>query len=168
MNGINMIYNMRMAVAGLAALGLAACAPAQPQTETAPAAASDQSLGQRLGVLPPQELEAGACGLFLWARGSRANLVFFTSDSNNQGHIVFDDRAIALPRTLADGELLFGQYTRQQFAGEALILRLAVQPDRDSRMIGGTVVRHGTLSIEDAKGWSIVMPVAGMIACKSA
>ena len=164
----HMIYNMRLLTAGLVALGLAACATAQPQTGTAPVAASDQSLRQRLGVLPPQALEAGACGLFLWARDSRADLVFFTSDSDSQAHIAFDGRAMALPRTLADGEFLFGQYTRQQFAGDALNLSLAVQPDAQSRMIGGTVVRHGTLSIEDAKGWSIVMPVAGMIACKSA
>jgi|GEM_PF-633937 len=155
------------------AVALSACAAGGPQsaapaTDSAAQTAQTQSLPQRVGTLPPQVLQDGACGMFLWARGSRARLVFFTSNTDNEGHIVLDGRDVGLPRSVADGDFLFGQYTRQQFAGDALTLSLSVQPDPESRMIGGTVVRHGTLRIEDRAGWSLVLPVAGMIACKSA
>lgn len=163
----------RMGVAALMCASLGACAtvPTAPTASTTPATtavADDVAIEQRIGTLPPQELEDGSCGMFLWARDSHRNLVFFTSDRTRQAHLVLDGQQIALPRTVAEGDLVFGQYTRQEFSQAGIDLRLVVQPDPDSGIIGGAVVRQGMLNIRDAKGWDFVLPVAGLIACKGA
>lgn len=151
-------------------LSLGACATdgsPTPPPSIAPNAA-DQAIESRIGTLPPQTLEDGACGMFLWARDSRRNLVFFTSDRSGAARFILDDRELELPRTAADGDLVFGQYTRQQFADSGVSLRVVVRPDPGSGLIGGAVLRQGMMNIRDGEGWSLVLPVAGMIACKGA
>ncbi|MCH8686337.1 hypothetical protein [Pedomonas mirosovicensis] len=163
-----------MALSSLLALGalLAGCTPsgrASPRA-TAPVAAQPAKVGiqARIGTLPPQDLSAGTCGLFLWARSAERNMIFYATDRTATAQMMVDGKPVSLPRSLAEGDLVFGHYTTQEFAQGDLRVRAVIAPQPNSGIIGGAVVRRGMLNVSDGTGPDLVLPVAGLIACKAA
>ena len=136
---------------------------AQPQAAEDPVAA----LERRIGTLSPQKLEEGACGLFLWARATRAKLVFFSESDMHEALMALDDKEARLLRTNAEGRAVFGQHERQRFLVDDLTVELNISPEMRSGIVGGAVIKQGIIRLAQADGWEYVLPVAGMIACQA-
>jgi hypothetical protein len=120
-----------------------------------------------LQELPPQTLAAGQCALVLWTRTTPARRVFMALNNPAGAKVQVDGRTVALARTGWDGEAVFGHSPKQAFAGGGWTLSVSVDFDTRSGLVGGAVAPSGTLELRDAKGWSILQSVAGMVACQS-
>lgn len=136
-----------------------------------PASAASQAttaaIEDRLGILPPQTLDDGDCGLFLFS-GQARRLVLVVQARSGEAKVQLDGRQRTLDRVLADGEMLFGLFTEQQFAYRDLELSVSFVPDRNTKVGAGAIIRQGRLTLTDGGGWRYVTPVAGAIACEQA
>lgn len=147
---------------------LAACATgSEEKGKVQTAVTAPEDIAGRIGGLSPRDLSPDQCGMFLWARTSERPLVFFATGEPGSARMKLDSKEIALKRTAAEGDAVFGQYPRQNFVHEALTVNLNIKPERRSGLVGGAVVRQGILRLETAEGWGYAMPVAGLIACET-
>lgn len=139
----------------IAALIAAQVAAAQPSTPPA-------ALPAQLGELPPQELPAGQCALFLWDRASGKRMAMMTANPAIL-RLVIDGRSTDLPRAAAEGTAVMGfaPITRYRSANRSYDVRLTILP----ASTGGAVVRDGSLAITESDGTSMVLPVAGLAGC---
>lgn len=134
-----------MVIAALMALQLATATPAPP-----------------LGELPQQELAAGQCALFLWDRASGKRIAMLIPSPPSLRALI-DGRIIDLPREAADGSAVMGfaPNSRYRSANRSYDVRLTILP----ATTGGAVVRDGSLTITEADGSALVLPVAGLAGC---
>ncbi len=115
-----------------------------------------------LAELPPQQLAPGQCALFLWDRASGRRIAML-------GHtppilrLQRDGRALDLPVEARDGEAVMGFAPNSRFrqANRIYDVRLTILP----ATAGGAVVRDGSLTITEADGSAVVLPVAGLAGC---
>ncbi len=135
-----------MVIALLIALQLAgAAAPAGPLAE-----------------LPPQVLEPGRCALFLWDKSSRQRIVMLSANpAALRGRI--DGQMTDLPLASASGTAVMGfaPSARYRSASRQFDVALTILPTGS----GGAVVRDGSLTITEADGSALVIPVAGILGC---
>lgn len=136
-----------MVSAALIALQLATATPAVP----APFA-----------ELPPQVLEPGQCALFLWDRASATRIAML---GRNPPFLraVIDGRSTDLPAERQEGEAVLGfaPVSRYRSANRSFEVRLTILP----ATVGGAVVQGGSLTITEADGSAVVLPVAGLAGC---
>ena len=130
-------------------------------------AASKADPGVPLGELPPQTLGQGQCALFLWSRSEPPRRVFMALNSPAVARVRIGGRTVDLPRTSFEGESAFGHYPEQRFAGEGVTLSMQVEIEARGALVGGAVAPSGTLTFADRSGESVVLPVAGLVACQS-
>jgi hypothetical protein len=149
-------------VAGAACVVLCAAAAPPARAETAPAPTG----GLPLEALPTQTLAGGQCALFLWARTTPPRRVFMASQDPAVARIRIDGRSLDLPRAGAEGESAYGHAPVQRYEGQGITLTVRIEMDARSGLIGGAVVPSGSLEYRDAKGWEIIIPVAGMVGCQ--
>ncbi len=140
-------------------LGLAAALSAG-----APRAAEQ---GLPLQELPTQTLVRGQCALVLWTRTAPARRVFMALNDPAGALVQVGGKTVTLARTAWDGAAVFSHYPHQTFSGDGWTLKIDVEFDTRSGLVGGAVAPSGSLELSDAKGWSTVLPVAGMVACQS-
>lgn len=138
-----------MVIAALIAAQLAAAQPA-PQ------------LPAPLAELPPQEVTAGQCALFLWDRASGKRIAMLMANPPFL-RLIIDGRSTDLPREMAEGTAVMGfaPITRYRSASRHYDVRLTILP----ATAGGAVVRDGSLAITERDGTSTVLPVAGLAGC---
>lgn len=120
------------------------------------------SLPAGLSELPPQTLPPGDCALFLWDRASTKR--FAMLGRNPPLLRLMIDRTIHdLPITATDGApvLGFAPITRYRSAARSYEVRLTILP----ATAGGAVVQDGSLTITEADGSALVLPVAGLAGC---
>lgn len=136
-----------MIVTALLALQLAAAAPALP----APFA-----------ELPPQVLARGQCALFLWDRASGKRIAMLGRTPALLRAII-DGRTTDLPAEARAGDEVMGfaPISRYRADGRQFEVRLTIMP----ATAGGAVVRDGSLTITEADGSAVVLPVAGLAGC---
>ena len=151
----------------LPAVAIAALACAVPAAVSAQANARGNQTQMWFEELEPQHLDAGRCGLFLWARGETPSFVFVAYDVPNAAYMRANGRERALPRTQFDGERIHGQFERQTFTDGRLTVSVELVFDEKRRLQDGVVVDRGTLRAKDHQGWETVMPVGGMVACRA-
>jgi hypothetical protein len=120
-----------------------------------------------LQELPPQTLDKGQCALALWTRTTPARRVFMAFSTPAAAKVQAGGRTLTLPRTAWDGEAVFGHYPRQTYAGSGWTLRVTVEFDARSGLVGGAVAPSGAIELTDAQGLSLVVPVAGLVACQA-
>ncbi|GAB4570845.1 MAG: hypothetical protein Tsb008_00760 [Rhodothalassiaceae bacterium] len=151
---------------GLALL-LAGCAEnGRPVSTPEMSLAPSDSLPVAIGSLPPQELSAGSCGLFLWRKGSATELLFVADSRLPVARMNLDGAPVTLARTSAEGDLSPGALLRQRYESEGRTIDIGFIAEPQPGLIGGAAVKSGSLRISGADGWDIVLPVAGLIACK--
>ncbi len=155
-------------------LCVVACTPVSTQEKPATVVpvAEAKPLGQdevisRLSALPPQELNDGECGLFLWLKREDAPLLYFQRSSTPSALIVLDGELAVLARQSARGLIGSTFYSEQSSAKEDVTASLKIQVERDGGLRQGMKVPAGTLMLEGADGWSAVLAIAGAIGCKS-
>ena len=136
-----------MIITALLALQLAAAQPALPAPFT---------------ELPQQVLEAGQCALFLWDRASGKRIAMLGREPALLRAII-DGRSTDLPVEVREGETVMGfaPISRYRSATRSFEVRLTILP----ATAGGAVVRDGSLTITQADGSAIVLPVAGLAGC---
>lgn len=155
-----------LAIALSAAL-LCACAstPAEDKSDAAAAAARSTVSEVPAEGLPPQTLEAGECGLFLWGMAAPRRFSFFTESSSGEALVFHEGTAHTLVQTDASGEV-FGQFfTETQYlsADGTWSVNLSITPG--DILEGGQRVETGRLVTTSADGWETVLPVTGVRAC---
>ena len=122
----------------------------------------------RLEEIPPQPLEEGSCGLFLWARGDEPVLVLATFQDTNQAYIRADGDLRSLRRTRFAGERVHGHFERQIFSDGRLTLDVDLHFDTERALRDGAVVERGVIRVTSGReGWQAVVPVGGVVACKA-
>ncbi|WP_353216186.1 hypothetical protein, partial [Sandarakinorhabdus sp.] len=115
-----------------------------------------------LGELPPQPLPPGECALFLWDRASTKR---FAMLGRNPAvlRLLINGRITDLPVTGTEGDAVLGfaPIARFRSEGRSYEVRLTILP----ATAGGAVVRDGSLTITEADGGALVLPVAGLAGC---
>ena len=160
----------------LVSIGLAACSgqgqhPSSQESLVLDSSRNDRNdvssadLWSRIGALPAQRVPPGSCGLFLWANMPDRALVFYSDNATSTGAIQLDGQQIILPRSEAMGETRLGQFLRQTFENDQLLVAVSFHAEVREGLSKGAIVREGTLRIEEKSGWEIVAPVAGLIGC---
>ena len=115
-----------------------------------------------LGELPPQALPAGECALFLWDRASARRFAMLGRNPAML-RLMIEGKAVDLPQTTAEGSAVLGfaPTTRYRSASRSYEVRLTILP----ATAGGAVVQDGSLTITEADGSALVLPVAGLAGC---
>jgi hypothetical protein len=156
----------RSALFVLAAAALAACAgtPKENPAATAETRAAAIDSVPDTG-LPPQRLEPGQCGLFLWSMSAPRKFVFFSEATSGAALVLIDDVPVRVKMTSAGGDV-FGQFlTNSEFqdAATGRIVQVMINPGEP--LEGGQRVESGNLLVHNADGWETVLPVTGVRAC---
>lgn len=152
-----------------ASLGVAACQQGASRPALAPmpvAVANADGFPLEIGSLPAQELAVGSCGLFLWTKGAEPQLVFVSDSRSPTARMVLDGEIRTLQRTSAEGAGGYGQFVRQSFTSGETVIALGFEPEARPGLVDGAAVPRGALRLTDGEGWDMVLPVAGLIACK--
>lgn len=141
-----------------------ATSPPETPTSSVMTLGSDEVLS-RIKPLPPQQIPAGECGLFLWAKRQDAPLVFFQR-SNGATFMHFDDQVVALLRTSATDQIAMQFFQAQTFSFADLSVKIELNPEQIRSLQQGLKIPSGSMSITTTDGWSAAMPVAGAIGCQ--
>ena len=120
-----------------------------------------------VGTLPPQELEEGKCGLFLWTNASEPRLVFVSINDGN-ARMLINGEDLALARNAAEGREYLGQFESQSFYSPEMSVVLSMEVERRPTIVDGAVVPSATLRVTEPNGWETVIPVGGLIGCGTA
>lgn len=159
-------------MAGL--LLLAACSGQQseaPKPQSPVVAESFKVLGDdevlsRVSALPPQELDAGTCGLFLWLKREDAPLFFFQRSDNPSAAMILDGERQTLPRTGTETLIAFNFYEKQTFSNGGFELTVNTKAEEVRTIRQGVKLETASVSLTTSDGWSAVLPAAGIIGCK--
>jgi hypothetical protein len=157
---------------GLALL-LQACAAGSPQPAP-PQAAFDAEGGETdpealeafVGALPPQRLEPGTCGRFLWAKSADPQLIYFEDEKEGEARMKLGERVVDLPRSRVTGAQAYGFYETVALQGERTRVQVNTELSLRAGLVDGALIRRGSVKLETMDGWSYVVPVAGLIACR--
>ncbi|MFZ4383187.1 MAG: hypothetical protein ACOYO0_14615, partial [Sandarakinorhabdus sp.] len=120
------------------------------------------SLPAGLSELPPQPLPTGECALFLWDRASTRRFAMLGRNPPLL-RLMIDGEINDLPVTTTEGApvLGFAPVSRYRSATRSYEVRLTILP----ATAGGAVVRDGSMTITEADGSALVLPVAGLAGC---
>ena len=150
----------------LSALALVAACAGTPD-------ASPLEAGQPVSVtaaipregLPPQRLEPGQCGLFLWGMSAPRKFVFFSEGTAGDALILVNDEPTRLPMVAAGGDV-FGQFlTEMAFADTTNGRTIHVKIVPGEALEGGQRIEAGSLTFRDNEGWETILPITGVRAC---
>ncbi|MEO0817238.1 MAG: hypothetical protein AAFX86_07995 [Pseudomonadota bacterium] len=118
--------------------------------------------------LPPQQLELGECGLFLWSLSGDPTFVFFSKATEGSAKMFIGSNVEALSQTGAGGDI-FGQFmTEMEWISAGTGHRIDLQIVPGENMIEGQRVSNGRIKLTDAEGWETIIPVRGARACMNA
>jgi hypothetical protein len=131
----------------------------------APPSRADE--GVTLEPLPPQDLPAGRCGLFLWSKEQQPNLIFVGYTNPGEGRIRAGGRNRYLPLTRFGREQVLGVFERQTYADGRLSVEIEVAFDPDRPLRNGAVLKEGVIRVKDGDKWESITPIGGMVACQS-
>ncbi len=149
---------------------LGACASPAPFGSPEPGGSAAQTLAPQavVGALAPQRLEPGACGLFLWTREPRRQLVFVGRPMEQVALMALDGRETELAGTASSAFGPMGLATLQSYRGPegTTQLHLRLEPDARPGLTGGLVIPRATLRIEREDGWQQVLALGGLYACE--
>lgn len=120
-----------------------------------------------LQELPTQKLAPGQCALVLWTRTAPARRVFMAVTEPAGARLQSAGRTVELLRTASSGEAVYGHFPEETFAGGGWEVKATVSFDTKGALVGGALAPSGSLEVRDARGWTTVVPVAGMVACQS-
>lgn len=158
---MNLRLMLALSAAGLLATGCQTARPLPVSARPAPAAS-----GLVLGELPRQQLELGACALFLWQAGPPPRLLVMTRVSPPIARIVIGGAIVDLPRIEASGVPVRGvaPHARYSDGSRSITLDLSIEERPD--LADGAMVPSGSLQFERAGGDAMAASVSGMIACR--
>ncbi len=143
----------------------------RPEPEKTVSAVQQRPLGDdevlsRISVLPPQRLEAGECGMFLWLKREDAPLVLFQKARSQTAVMSLEGGLLTLERSSAEGPVMSVFFERQRFSEGGFTASLTIRAERDAGIRNGLKVSSGSLSLSAGDGWSAALPIVGVIGCQ--
>lgn len=136
----------------ITSLILAACA-----STSSVESQSDVSESISVTSLPPQTLNPGKCGLFLWSAGEVQNFIGFESETGVK--LILDETRLSVSRQEA-GALDATVRTYESTTGQTIDLTL-----RKDKEIPEGQRFTGRLSSKTEEGWDRVLPVVAILSC---
>ena len=118
-----------------------------------------------LGELERQKLDAGDCGLFLFAARPAPRFVFFSEAAKGTAKVVLNGKETVLARSLTEGDVLDLHYTEQVFRSPVENIEIKVTINEATPSEGGSQITKASLRISDSAGWKMVIPVGGATSC---
>jgi hypothetical protein len=119
----------------------------------------------RIGELPPQELGAKECGLFLWLKREDTPLVFFQR-ATGEALMALDQPEQSLEQEGAEAPIAFQYFREQRFTADGVSIALSIEPEELRTLQRGRKIPNGKIALRTEDGWGATLPVAGVIACK--
>ena len=119
-----------------------------------------------LGAIGRQQLPATGCAAFLWSAADRT-LVAMASAEPARLRIAIDGKPVDLPRVGQHGEGGFGLAASTDYRGEDIGATLDVTVATNAGLKDGAMVPQATLRIERSGRDTLVVPLGGMIGCRS-
>ena len=149
---------VKQAYFAAALMGLSACATAPAPTlgEASPA----------YSRLSARALDAGECGLFVWAADEEKQFIMFSQSEKQTGVWFNGTEEVKLTIQKQSGTVWYRQFDDiiyKEANGAPLGLEL-----RDTQSIrNGTRFKAGLLKHTSSEGWEVVTPVVGLATCQS-
>ncbi len=114
--------------------------------------------------LPPQSLEIGECGLFLWTLDDQNTLVFFQKQNAKKALYMDGDKQIDLTKanvknTISTTDEFNIPYKARTYSHIELKGRFTETLQQGYRV-------RARLKAKKPDGWNIIIPLAGIYACK--
>ena len=145
----------------LLALALQAAAAA------APVGAPVIDVAPAIGSIGKQDLPAKGCAAFLWSVGGDNRLVAMAVADPAQLRLSLDGRTVDLVRAGQLGQSGFGFAETNDYAGTGVAATLTMTVAVKAELTQGAQVPQATLRIDRPGQDTIVMPVAGLIGCRT-
>jgi len=118
--------------------------------------------------LSPQRLAPGRCGMFLWAQAGRPVLILAAFDQPATAVVQTGGRQRSFERASFSGNPIHGMFERQSYeGGGGVTLEVDVELDTERAMRDGALIKEGVVRVRDREGWETVVPIGGMVACKT-
>ena len=139
---------------------LSACA-SNPSGDTAVSTAT----GTDTASLPAQTLAPGTCGLFLWTQDEPRRFILFYPAGAGAADAILDGGKTKLTVESRGGDIFSQFMTEMKFrSAEGTPVDLTLQPG--DRVEGGRRVPSARMISQNAEGWEIITPLAGLTACQ--
>jgi hypothetical protein len=121
--------------------------------------------GLPIAPLPPQNLPAAGCAAYLFAPGNRPVFLALAGADPAQLRVSLGGTVTDLARTAQSGAGSFGFAGSTEYAagGVTAVLDMTIATRADLK--DGAAVSDATLRIDRAGADSVVVPVAGIVAC---
>jgi hypothetical protein len=119
-----------------------------------------------LGAIGPQELPAAGCAVFLWSAAGDRTLVAMATPARLR--LAIDGRPPAdLPGTGGEGTTTLGFAARTSYKGGEVSATVDLTIVARSDITAGATVPQGALTVAGPGRDTVVVPVAGLIGCRS-
>lgn len=155
-------------IALLLALAQAAV-PSASAAATAPPSLSPPSSSPLLGPIGRQALPARGCAAFLWSLAGDRQLVAMAVADPGTIRLAIGGRPRDYARTaiVDQGGIGLGLGGSSIYAGDGVTATLDMQVMVNANLSDGAQVPNGTLRIDRAGQDTLVIPVAGLIGCRT-
>ncbi len=148
---------------------LSACSSAANLELPNEQSAQDQT-ASILAQLPPQKLEAGQCGLFVWSADSERRFILFSS-TETQRALWHDGEAVlelSFEQSAGEqaGERAYDQFPAQDYGVIGSPQRLSLRLSDSEQVETATRFKSGRLTQSGPSDWDRVIPVLGLASCQ--
>lgn len=121
--------------------------------------------GLPIGAIPKQTLPTGSCAAYLWTKGNSHALVAMIGANPAFIRYAPGGAMTDLPRAALIDEGRLGVPASSSYASGDLTVKADLTIVERPDIQGGAAIPEGTLSIGQAGGDVVVVPVAGLIGC---
>ena len=119
-----------------------------------------------LGVLPPQKLKKGNCGLFLWGLVPGRPLYFFANPDDKIAKMMINDKLVIMERISENNEIVSGLFTSQTYMANKISIKVNVRTDNSNNVVRGVKIKNSVISIKENTGETSVISTVGLFGCR--
>lgn len=123
--------------------------------------------GLPIGVLPRQALPAKGCAAYLFTTGQTKALAAMATADPATLRLVLEGKTIDLSHAGAVTGGTFGFAPQTDYRDQTVSASLAMTVARRDDLREGAIVSQATLTIERQGADAVVVPLAGLIGCRS-
>lgn len=123
--------------------------------------------GLPIGALPPQALPASGCAAYLFTTGATRAFAAMVSTAPGALTLAPNGAPTALAQTAASGSTGRGFPANATFASGGVSATLALTVIDRADITDGAAVPDATLTLDRAGQDSVVVPLAGLVACQA-
>ena len=148
---------------------LAALVQAATSVQTAPPAAASPATSPAtvvLGAIGEQRLPDKGCAAYLWSVTDRRLVAMATAEPASI-RVAIAGRTLDLTRSGGEGAGKFGFAGSAEYRGGDVTVRLTMDIVEQDGLTGGAKVPSGSLQVDRAGQDGVVVPVAGLIGCRT-